>query len=239
MKTRDDARMDTPREPILFVSGAGLAPWIWDDVRRALGDSDADRVAARPAPGAALREYADAAIESAPPGRFAVVAHSAGGVVAAEMARLVPERVSGVLAVSAVIPRPGASFIATMPAPNRWILDLVMRISGTRPPESAIRGGLARGLDAQTADRIVADFVPESRRLYLDRTAVGQWRGWTGYVLTTQDREVPVSLQRRCAQNLGAAWTAELPTGHLPMVEDPQAVAGTISRFFDARTTLP
>lgn len=227
--------MSTSGEPTLFVSGAGLAPWIWDDVREHLGDPATTRVAARPGPGARLREYAEAAIESAPPGRFTIVAHSAGGVVAGEVARLVPDRVSGFLAVSAVIPRAGASFIATMPAPKRWLLDAVMRLAGTRPPESVIRQGLARGLDQETADRIVADFVPESRALYRARTAAGSWSGWRGYLVTTQDPELPVALQLRCAQHLGAAWTAELPTGHLPMLEDPAAVAAVIGRFLDAR----
>lgn len=228
--------MSTPRDPIVFLSGAGLPAWIWDDVRRDLGDRQQTWVASRPQGGPArLRDYARAVIDSAPPGGYAIVAHSAGGVIGAEVARLAPERVSAFLAISAVIPPPGGSFISALPAPNRWVLSAAMRFAGTRPPDSAIRRGLAHGLDEEVADRIIADFTPESPALYRDRTDHRPWRGWRGYLRTTDDRELPMARQQRCAQRLGAAWQDDLNTGHLPMLEDHQAVAAAITRFLDAR----
>ncbi|MGR6320611.1 alpha/beta hydrolase [Micromonospora soli] len=228
--------MSTSREPIMFLSGAGLPAWIWDDVRRDLGEGQQTWVASRPQGGRArLRDYAQAVIDSAPPGGYAIVAHSAGGVIGAEVARLVPERVSAFLAISAVIPQPGGSFISAMPVPNRWVLSAAMRFAGTRPPASAIRRGLAHGLDEEVADRIIADFTPESPALYRDRTAHRSWSGWRGYLRTTGDHELPMALQQRCAQRLGAAWQNDLNTGHLPMLEDHQAVAAAIRRFLDAR----
>ncbi|QGU03458.1 alpha/beta fold hydrolase [Corynebacterium comes] len=219
--------------PILFIGGSGLPAWIWDDVRHHLGDRPGDRVAAHPASGvrASLNEYVDAAIESAPAGKFLIVAHSSGGVIAAEVARRVPERVEGLLAVSAVIPAPGRSFIRDVPIPNRWILSVTMRLMGTRPPASAIRRGLAHGLPEEITGRVIEEFVPESSRLYLDRTGTGPWEIKRGYLFTTADRELPLKLQQQSAQRLGATWTAELPTGHLPMIEDPQGMAGAVVRF--------
>ncbi|MEU8301479.1 alpha/beta hydrolase [Micromonospora sp. NPDC048909] len=228
--------MSTSHDPILFLSGAGLPDWIWDDVRRSLGEERETRVASRPENGQArLRDYAQAAIDSAPTGRFVIVAHSAGGVIGSEVLRLVPERVSAFLAISAVIPRPGGSFISAMPVPNRWVLSAVMRFAGTRPPDSAIRRGLAHGLDEQVADNLIADFTPESPGLYRDGTAHREWNGWRGYLHTSGDRELPIALQRRCAQRLGAAWQNELDAGHLPMLEDHHAVAASITRFIDSR----
>ena len=218
---------------ILFISGAGLPEWIWDDVQQLLGGSDDVGVAARPAriAGAGLRDYAEAAISSAPTGRFAVVAHSSGGVIGAEIARLAPERVSAFLAVTAVIPKPGGSFLSAIPAPNRWVLGAVMRFAGTRPPNTAIRRGLAHGLDDQTTDHIIADFAPESVGLYSDKVARHSWSGRCGYVFTDRDRELPIAVQRRSAQRLGHDWTDHLDTGHLPMIENPHALAGTIVEF--------
>ncbi|MCW3839771.1 alpha/beta hydrolase [Micromonospora yasonensis] len=237
MLARDDAAMSAPRDPILFISGAGLPAWIWDDVHQLMGWPHEVHVAARPTRGAEarLRDYAEAAIGSAPTGRFAIVAHSAGGVIGAEVARLAPERVSAFLAVTAVIPKPAGSFISAMPAPNRWVLNVAMRLAGTRPPASVIHRRLAHRLDDQAADRLVADFSPESPGLYRDKTSHHSWNGWRGYVLTAQDRELPIALQRRCAQRLGHAWGDNLDTGHLPMLEDPQALAGSIARFLDSR----
>ena len=230
--------MSTSRDPILFISGAGLPAWIWDEVRHLLGEPHHGQVAARPAQSAnaRLRDYAEAAVGSAPAGRFAIVAHSSGGVIGAEVLRLASERVSAFLGVAAVIPEPRGSFLSALPAPNRWVLSMAMRLAGTRPPDSAIRRGLTHGLDNQTTDRIVADFVPESPGLYRDKVAHRSWSGRRGYVLTTQDRQLPIALQRRCAQRLGAAWRDDLDTGHLPMVAAAQALTGSIVRFFDSRS---
>ncbi|WP_250000212.1 alpha/beta fold hydrolase [Actinoplanes sp. M2I2] len=221
---------------ILCLSGAGLPAWIWDDVQQLLGGSDHVAVAARPTriAGAGLRDYAEAALGSAPAGRFAVVAHSAGGVVGAEIARLAPDRVSAFLAVTAVIPEPGGSFLSTVPAPNRWVLRAAMRFAGTRPPDAAIRRGLAYGLENRTTDRIIADFAPESAALYSDKVARRPWNVRRGYVFTEADRELPMAMQRRSAQRLGPEWTNQLDTGHLPMIENPRALAGSITEFLAA-----
>lgn len=221
---------------VLFVSGAGLPAWIWDDVRPLLGGSDRVRVAARPVaiPGAGLRDYAEAALDSAPPGRFVIVAHSAGGVIGAKMVRLAPERVSAFLAVSAVIPRPGGSFLSCVPVPNRWVLGTVMRFAGTRPPNGEIRRSLAHGLDEQTTHRLIADFVPESLGLYRDKTDHHSWNVRRGYVFTERDRGLPIARQRQLAQRLGGGWIDRLDTGHLPMIENPPALAASITEFLAA-----
>lgn len=228
---------------ILCISGAGLPAWIWHDVQQLLGGPDHVRIAARPAriAGSDVRDYAHAAIGSAPTGRFAVVAHSSGGVIGAEITRLAPERVSAFLAVTAVIPEPAGSFLSAMPAPSRWVLGAVLRFAGTRPPNAAIQRGLAHGLDDRTTDRIIADFAPESVGLYRGRIAGQPWSGRRGYVFTAQDRELPIAAQRRSAQRLGPDWTGHLDTGHLPMIENPHALAGSVAAFLaaarDARST--
>ncbi|GIE28704.1 hypothetical protein Ait01nite_017490 [Actinoplanes italicus] len=218
---------------ILFISGAGLPAWIWADVRKIMGPSYDTRVATRPAISAAtgLRDYAEAALRSAPAGRFTIVAHSAGGVIGTEVARLAPDRVSAFLAVTAVLPRPGGSFLTSMPVPNRWVLGAVMRVAGTRPPDAAIRRGLADRLDAPIADRLIQDFVAESPGLYRGRTSHQSWTGRRGYVFTGHDRELPLAIQQRSARVFAPGTEEHLATGHLPMLESPQTVAGAITRF--------
>ena len=226
--------MTVTREPILFLSGAGLGPWVWDEVRHELGAESS--VAPRPVEhsSASLVDYAEAALAAAPPGRFAVVAHSSGGVVATEVARLAPHRVSRFLAVAAVVPENGGSFVSAVPIPKRWVLTALMRLGGTRPPASAIRRGLGDGLSRDVVDRVIGEFTPESSRLYLDRTGEHAWSGRRGYLSTTRDREIPSSAQRDFAERLGPDWHEELETGHLPMLEDPTALAGSIGRFLNA-----
>lgn len=217
-------------QTVVLVSGAGLPGWIWDGLRAELGDNNT--VVAERAPGgdASIADHAEAALAGTNEERVLVVAHSVGGVIAQEMLRRAPERVSGVLGLSAAFPRAGQSFAGAMPFPQRVVLPVLLRLAGTRPPESAIRSGAAAGLPAEVTDRIVADFATESRALFTGRVQEGGG-GVFGYVSTTADRELPVALQRRFAGTVGARWLRDLATGHLPMIEDPAAVARAVRDF--------
>lgn len=221
-----------PSVPVLFLGGAGLPAWIWDDVRDDLIGVAKSAVARYPRGGdKSLADYADAAAAQMPWPRFAVVAHSIGGVVAAELMARHPKRVAGILAVTAVIPRPGQSFLHCMPLPNRLVLRTVLRLAGTRPPAKALRTGLAGGLSDGLAERIVTDFDPESVGLYLDVASARELPPVRAYLQTTDDKEVDAPTQRRSTQVLEPAWTTQLRTGHLPMLQDPPGVSQAVRRL--------
>ncbi|WP_418058867.1 alpha/beta fold hydrolase [Pimelobacter simplex] len=218
-------------QPVLFLSGSGLPTWIWDEVRAGLPVS---AVAHRPSsPGADPTAYAAAALAAVDWPRFTVVAHSVGGVVAQAVLAAAPERVTGVLGVAAVWPGPGRSFAGALPAPQRWVLPLIMRLAGTRPPEKQLRAGLGAGLPEATVDRLVAAFTPESRALFVTPAppVPEGWSGLRGYVRTTSDRDVPTALQDRSAEALGATFVRELATGHLPMLSDPAGLRAAVTGF--------
>jgi pimeloyl-ACP methyl ester carboxylesterase len=230
MQGQSESRDATPGR-VLFLSGAGLPAWVWDEVRAGLPGLET-AVARRPREAhASLADYADAAVAETAWPTFAVVAHSSGGVVATELLARHHARVTGILGVSAVVPRPGRSFIGTMPLPARLMVNIVMRLAGTRPPAKVIRAGLANGLPEVTADRIIADFDPESVRLYRDATSACGLPVVRGYLHTTEDREIPSAVQRASAETLWATWTEDLSTGHLPMLQDPLAMSRAVKRL--------
>ncbi len=217
--------------PVLFISGAGLPPWIWDDVRARLTERPT-HVAPRPVgKHASLADHASAALDEVPGGRFVVVAHSAGGTVATKILEQQPERVAGVLGVAAIVPPPGGSFVGAMPFPNRLFLSLAMRVLGTRPPEKVLRKSLAAGLPDPVADDIVRGFTPESQRYYRDPVGTAAVPSHTGYVCTTSDRDFPIAMQRSFAQRLGVDRADELATGHLPMLQEPDSLARIVREF--------
>ncbi|WP_229054588.1 alpha/beta fold hydrolase [Aeromicrobium sp. Leaf350] len=220
-----------PAPTVLMISGAGLPDWIWELTRARLAPHHATVVAPRPDAREASPElHARAALGSAT-GDLVLVAHSAGAVVAHEVVRLAPKRVRSVLVVSGVVPKAGGSFVSAMPAPQRFLLPLVLRLAGTRPPESAVRRGIGAGLAEDLQDRLVRDLVPESVAYFLDQTGGAVERPRTGYVTTSQDRELSPALQARFADRVGASWSRELTTGHLPMLEAPAELAAAIEDF--------
>lgn len=215
--------------PLLFLSGAGLPAWIWDDVRAALPAGQATSVAAYPGTGS-LRDYAGKVLADAPE-RFIVVAHSIGGVIGTQLVAQAPDRVQGFLGVAASIPKPGQSFLGALPFPDKLIVSTVMRLAGTRPPAKAIRTGLASDLDDEQAERIVKEFSPESQQLYRDPVDDHQFPALRGYVQTTNDKELVPALQTGYAAVLGATSIQSLPTGHLPMIAAPDALAAALQTF--------
>lgn len=221
----------TTAAPVLFLSGAGLPPWIWDGVRERLPAHPDTAVARSPRDAAAsLADHADAAAAQMSSPTFAVVAHSVGGVVATSLLSRHPGRVTAVLGVAAVVPRPGRSFVSSMPWPTRLVLRTVLRVAGTRPPSKAVRA-LARGLPETVADRLVTDFDPEPVRLFLDPTPTRDLPAVRAYLRGSEDREISAAVLQASAATLQATWTEELRTGHLPMLQDPAAVSRAVQRL--------
>ena len=219
----------TAQSPIVFLSGAGLPSWIWDEVR---GRLDVESVVAEypRRADATLRDYAEAVLSQVGWPRFTIVAHSIGGVVAAEVVALAPERVDGVLGVAASVPSVGTSFLGALPFPQGAVVGLVMRVAGTQPPDKAIRG-LCGGVAEEEAARIVADFAPESQRLYRDPVSERELPARRGYVVTGNDTQFPPALQEKYAAELGGGWRRDLATAHLPMLEDAAGMAAAIDEF--------
>ncbi|NQX26447.1 alpha/beta hydrolase [Microbacteriaceae bacterium VKM Ac-2854] len=220
--------MTTSRTPILFLSGAGLPAWIWDEVRAALSVESA--VAAYPrVKDNGPREYAQRILDDVDWSEFFVVAHSIGGVVARAVVDQAPDRVAGLLAVAATVPEPAESFLRAQPAPQRWVLATVLRLVGTKPPDGAIRSVLGRGLPAATASRLVADFAPEPLALYRRPGGDAPIPAHSRYIVTTDDPDTPRQRQEVFAKGFGS--TREIATGHLPMLQDPAGLAALIDEF--------
>jgi pimeloyl-ACP methyl ester carboxylesterase len=229
--------MVTPTTPLLLIGGAGLPAWAWDGVREALPAERPTAVAARPDPSGprTLEDYALAALEAAPWRHFVVVGHSIGGVIGTRIVELAPDRVLGFVGVAAVVPTAGRSFFGALPFPGRHVVSGVTRVLGTRTPAGMLRRGLCRGLDDATADRVVADFAPESQALYRDPVGRVSYPPLRGYLRTDDDRDVPGALQDRYAAQLGTDRVAALPTGHLPMLADPDGTADALERLVGGR----
>jgi pimeloyl-ACP methyl ester carboxylesterase len=225
---------------LVFIPGAGLGGWIWERMTPALesphllaeypGRKDG-KAGTR---GLGLEDYVRHVrdqTEQLQTERLVIVAHSLGGVIGLRLAQDVSPRLAGFLGVSAAIPRDGGSFVSSLPLPKRALITVLMRILGTKPPESVIRKGLGSDLDERDADELVRRFVPESRAVYFERTGVEPPDVPRAYVLLTEDREFGVPQQRQMAENLGTTDVREIGSGHMPMIGRPDELARAVNEF--------
>lgn len=220
---------------IIFLSGAGLQTWIWDKV--------ADKIAA---PSMAisfsdlgkentLHDYVDAALvqrNQLDATKVIVVAHSISGVVGTELAKRLGDRLAGFITVSAVIPKPGKSYLSVFPPFQQLAMRLAFKLAGTKPPASAIRKSLCNDINEELADKIVHDFKPESTRLYTDSTSADGLPNCRAlYITTLTDKALPIALQEKIVQYLPNAKSISIASGHLPMLSHPNELADYINEF--------
>jgi pimeloyl-ACP methyl ester carboxylesterase len=212
-------------EPLVLVHGlAGSWRW-WSPVLERLARTR--RVHAinlprlrRATPATELFEWLERRLEAAQLDRVDLAGHSLGGLVAAELAALRPERVGRlVLVAPAGIPCgrsvPGRSLplVETL-YDLRRSLRLVVSDSLRAGPF-----GLARGI----AYVSVRDL----------RAELPQVRAPTLLVWGERDRLVPLWVAEEWQRLVPHARLELLPCGHVPMLEQPGAVADRIAGFLE------
>lgn len=225
--------MSDARIGLVFLPGAGLGGWIWEGLVPTLDlpylfaeyPRDGDRT---------LEDYAAHVREQIAAfdvDRVVLVAHSLGGVVGLKVSELLSARLAGFVGVSAAIPAAGGSFVSALPFAKRALVSVLMRVVGTKPPESAIRQGMCGDLSVAQADEVVRRFTPESRAVYIERTDAPIPAAPRMYVRLTGDKEFAPPMQAGFAHNLGADEVRELATGHLPMLSAPEELARVLNDF--------
>ena len=217
---------------LVLLPGAGLGGWIWRDVRPLLESPslaiDYERAGGVSAYAHSVLKQIEAWEE---PRHVVLVCHSLGGVVGLKAASLLGDRLTGIVGVGAIVPAAGGSFMSATPAPQRFILGLLMRLMGTRPPNSAIRKGYGSDLSDTVTDEVLRRFVPETRAVYFEPTGADAPNVAASYIELTGDSQLPLSLQAKMADNLGASARAQINSAHLPMLSQPATLAAILNDF--------
>lgn len=223
---------------IVFIHGAGLGGWIWNEVSENLSSpyvcANYDSLE-RTSSQATLVNYANAVhqqLEELNVNGVVVVAHSVGGVVGLELCSKLGDKLAGFIGVSAAIPKPGNNFVSSLPFPQKIIMPLILKLAGTKPPESAIRSGLGNGLPSSKVDEIVRSFQKESEHLYTDRISkTASISVPTLYIRTTSDNEFPLAVQDSFIKHLSNVSVFNIASGHMPMLSEPEVVSAKINSF--------
>jgi pimeloyl-ACP methyl ester carboxylesterase len=220
----------------LFLQGAGLQSSIWNQVVENLSYPYLFIDSPQPHSNRqlSLDEYSknvQRTVENWEVDKIVIVAHSIGGVVALKCANQMQDRLIGLIAIGASIPKEGGSFLSIFPYPKRLLMRMILRLFGTKPPESAIRQGLCFDIPESKSKNILENFVEESFSLYTDRTNATLPDIPKMYVKLKKDKEIDERLQEKMILNLGTDQVVELDTGHLPMISRPGELKNVLLDF--------
>jgi pimeloyl-ACP methyl ester carboxylesterase len=225
---------------IVLVHGSWHGAWAWDRLLPLLRDRGFV-VQAPDLPGRAfdgrtpadvsLEDHADAVIAAAAavPLPILLVGHSFGGAVISRVAERIPERVSLLVYLAAFLLRDGETVLDIVrsidpPAPHLDVDDAA-RLIRVRP--EAAREAFYHDCSEEDADRATANLVPEAlepRRTPM-RVSAGRFGSVPrAYVETTDDRALPLAIQRRMHGALPCAAVAPIASGHSPFLSMPDAL---------------
>lgn len=227
----------------VLLHGSGEGGWHWWLVVRALRGRGHVAVApdlATDRDDATWEQCADEAAEAVGGARdVVVVGHSAGGL----LVPLVAARLAAVRAVyvAGMVPQPGEDAYAWFDAlgwseavAEQFRLD---GLTGTPDPAVAFHHDVEDGLAAAalqherpTSDALAQRPWPDAEVLAVP----------SSYVVTTRDRFLPPSVQRRvAAERLGIASPLEIETGHCPHLSRPEELARLLEELATPVATGP
>jgi len=224
----------------VFINGAGLEGQVWNKVVEGfdhpclLVEFPSRNSSFNSRRGLSLEDYVGhmkRQVDEWGTHQIVIVAHSLGGVLAHRLASGLTDRLAGIVAVGAAIPKNGGSFLSILPFPQKLIMSVILRTLGTKPPESAIRTGLCNDLSPDQATEIVKGFIPEAVRVYTDRINVSVPDVPKLYVKLTNDKELSPSLQDKMISNFSPQSVQSLGTGHLPMISNPEGLRSILENF--------
>lgn len=226
-----------------LVHGGWHGPWCWDRLIEPLRDRGHDVVVPDlPSEDTelGLGDYADT-IERAlgDAGDVILVPHSLGGLVGPAVARRRP--LKALVYLCALVPEPGLSFGEQVSASDEPILT----IAGGREmdeqgrshwpdPDATVRI-MYPDLDPEHATWAFERLRPQAQKSQGERSPEPPADLRVESIVGTEDRLVNPVWSRRVARERLGVEPVEIPTGHFPMITDPELLADRLTGLASVR----
>lgn len=222
---------------VLLLHGAGLGAWVWDRTLPLIPSAIALDIPSRSrdaTPASCASSLVDTLVVR-DADRITLVMHSLAGVLAADLALRLGERLTACVYVSAVVPAEGSTFAKTIGLPGRFLLPLLfrMRSGGLTPSENMIRKQLCTGLDEEDCAMVVDRYQAEFPGLYLTEVGAPP-KCRSAYIKLTKDRSVTPAQQSRMIGRLDEPSIFEIEAGHQVMLSHPEELADVINRIVES-----
>jgi pimeloyl-ACP methyl ester carboxylesterase len=225
----------------VLLHGAGLGAWVWEDIISkleypclAIDLPGRGRHADIATTNLSVNQYVESVLfdlNQFRPKKLIIVAHSISGIIGLEVANKLKERTIGFIAISALIPSTNESYISCFPFLFGLFLRIMFKLSGTKPPISAIKGVLCNDLDDKFTSKVIDHFIPESKKLYTDKLQAQGIPDNSLYIHLIKDRAISEAMQVRMINNLHAKQVIDIDSGHLPMFNKTNELAQILNTF--------
>lgn len=226
---------------LVFIHGAGLGSYIWDDVKSKIGmpslminfpnRNKGDKVNEN----LKVMDYVNPIVKEIKQWdqqRVILVTHSIGGMIGLKVAEeIMHQQLSGFIAISSIIPITGGSFISSLPFPQNIMTNFLVKFAGTKPSKAAIIKGYCNDLTPDQTKRVVEKFTPEAKSIYYERISTKIPEVKKMYIKLLNDKELSVELQDKMAKNLKADKVIAFNSGHLPMLSISGQLTSVIHDF--------
>lgn len=227
---------------IVFINGAGLNSSVWNDLKQIIDNPvlciDFPNRKSNDNPNAKLtfNDYVNSTtseMKKLLKGNFIIVAHSIGACVGLKVAEQFKNELKGFVAISSVIPKSGKSFVSSLPFPQKILFPILLSVFGTKPPDNSIESELCNDLTDEQTVKIVNEFTPEAKALYITKISYDLPNSQRLYIKLTNDKSMQTNFQDKMASNLNATKVEELESGHLPMISKPNELAQILANFIN------
>lgn len=229
--------------PLILIHGAWHAGWTFDRLMPFLPsttlapDLPGHGQNRRDAADVTLAGYADflAGILDTLPGKVFLLGHSMSGAVISEVAERRPEKVQGLIYMSAFLLPDGVAMSRRMKedtgseaAPHTQKLPDQPAVMMA---EAGIRNAVYEGCRPEDIDWALARVQPQpiepfTAKVHVTNERFGQVPRM--FIECTRDKAITPGMQRQMQQDLPCTRVTALPAGHMPHVEMPEALGALL-----------
>lgn len=234
----------------VFIPGGTMSNWVWRDVApqylsnailvdRRLKENDCQS-RLHSSLGNCV-DYVEELISSSRSERFALIAHSGGGLLAPLVAKRFPGRCEAIVFVSANIPRNGATSMSELPGPMRLLNRIAAKtqLRSDSFPARKLENGIRKRF-CNTSSPQVIDYILEQQLLPEPLCAFTEKVNWTdvpkvrmAYIRLLNDKTASTAAQDRMSANLSITEKYDIDSDHMVMLSHPREFNLILQKVFE------
>lgn len=231
---------------LVFLAGGGMSSWVWADITGKTGLPSIAPKYRLPENTEHVRKTAMISdcsahiirlIEESGFEKVILVAHSGAGVIAANVAKIIPERIIHIVYIAAGIPENGKSAIGSLPLPLRLLNKIAISsqvkrdFTPAKKSEKTIRKMFCNTCSEESIKYVLKqNLLSEPLCLAFEKN---NWDGFPGveqtYIILTKDKTISVGGQKKMMRHLSISNFIEIDSCHMVMLSHAEELARAIN----------